>query len=138
MQKNIIRVIEFVFSNPLKEEVAPQPLLALFKIEDIVSITQIDQHFSLLTLNTGQTYKLFGTSRSLHNRYLYALEKEGNLYYDPIIRPSSAIYHNPHKLEGDEIFIDSFQLTAFFQATKPELLNNKIIQNNINIMQDSL
>lgn len=138
LQKHTFRVIEFIFCDPLQHDVTlagKYPLLGLFKLEEIVSITQIDENFANLTLITGQQYRLLGKSRTLHNRFLYALEKEGNLYYDSIIRPTSAIYHNPLILEADGIFMDSLQLAAFFKVTNPELLNNVAIQNKINNLE---
>lgn len=137
--KHTLRVIEFIFCDPLQNDVniaSCCPLLGLFKLDEVISITQISENLANLTLSTGQQYKLLGTSRTLHNRYLYALEKEGNLYYDPIIRPSAAIYHNPLQLETDDVFMDAFQLTGFFKVTKPELLNNQAIQDKINIINN--
>lgn len=135
MNKNMYlpRIIEFVFTLPsIVEKSSSFFSLGLFKVDEIISITEIDKQFCLLTLSNNKEYKIYGTSRAIHNRYLYTIEKLHEFYHDPIIRPSSFIYHHPLRLDIDNIFMDKGQLKAFFMAVDPSLLNSPAIEEKFN------
>jgi hypothetical protein len=129
---NAIRLIEFVFCSPLKDENDKIiPMTGIFQIDDIVGIVQEDKQFCTLSLHSGKSHKLYGTYRALTNRYIYALEKPREFYHDQLIRPSIAIYHNDFvHLEPNDAFLDEFQIKAFVQALRPELFNKFELTDN--------
>lgn len=129
---HVTRLIEFAYSLSTIENI--QPHLGIFNISDIVSITQYNQYFCTLSLSNNKEYYIYGTHRSLTNRYVYCLEKQYDLYHDHIIRPSVLVYHNPEAIEPDDAFLDRHQLYAFIQAIRPALLQKEYIIDKLGIL----
>lgn len=126
-----IPLIEYVFESSIKNEEGKSiPQVILIKASEIEGITQLDDTFCILyTLN--REYKVYGTMRTLSNRWTYCLEKTHIDYYDHIIRPTTAIYHDPSALVINDSYLDESQAKAFITAVAPQILNNKRLMNII-------
>lgn len=126
-----IPLIEYVFESKIENEQGiPIPKVILIKASEIEGITQLNDTFCILyTLN--KEYKVYGTMRTLSNRWTYCLERTHIDYYDPIVRPTTAIYHDPAALIINDSFLDEIQAKAFITAVAPQILNNNNLMNII-------
>lgn len=107
-----MKIIEFVAEKNSKFF---SPYVILIDCSDISCFEQIekdDNRCKLITKNKI-SYILYGSYKTITNRYFYALSKKYNLYEDDIIRPSIKVFHRPNLLEIDTAFFDSIQLKGF-------------------------
>lgn len=131
---NSIRLIEFVFCSPFSNQEEETPVVGAFHAEEVTHIMQFNSKFCTIEFKNGKEYRVYGTYRTLMNRLIYCLQlspAREDFYYDEIVRPSISIQHRPDELEKNNVYFDSPQLIAFFQALRPELLEKDYIMEKI-------
>lgn len=114
-----MRIIEFAIEKNPNEF---SPCVILLDLNDISSFEQIQnesEKCKLLT-KTNQEYTVYGTYKTVTNRFFYALSKKHNLYEDDTIRPSIRVFHRHQLLEVDVAFFDKLQLKAFIYGLVPD------------------
>ena len=121
----MVRLIEFAIET---EENNFSPSIIMLDCSDIVGIEQIYGLKDKCKLITKQnrTYNVYGTYRTLTNRFLYALNKRLNFHEDHIIRPSIGVIHKTELLEIDVSFFDITQLKAFIFGLDPNFNVNRL------------
>jgi hypothetical protein len=114
-----MRIIEFVAA---KNENEFSPCVILVDCADISGFEQIPDNKNICKLNikNSSSYFVYGTYKTLTNRFFYALSKKHNFYEDDVIRPSIRVYHRPNLLEPDVVFFDFLQLKGFIFGLNPD------------------
>ncbi len=109
-----MRFIEFAVATEINSF---EPSILLIDCNDISSFNKTEHHnICKLNTKTNQTYLIYGTYKTITNRFFYALSKKHNIYEDDIIRPSIRVIHRPNSLETDVAFFDLEQLKAFIYS----------------------
>jgi hypothetical protein len=121
----MVRLIEFAIETNINSF---SPSIILLDCSDIVGFEQIYGISDKCRLITKQnrTYTVYGTYRTLTNRFLYALNKKLNFHEDFTIRPSIGVIHKPELLEIDVSFFDKIQLKAFIFGLEPNFNINRL------------
>lgn len=121
----MMRLIEFAIET---ESDNFSPSIIMLDCSDIVGIEQLYSLKDKCKLITKQNriYTVYGTYRTLTNRFLYALNKKFNFHEDHIIRPSVGVIHKTELLEIDVSFFDKIQLKAFIFGLEPNFNVNRL------------
>lgn len=121
----MVRLIEFAIETDIDKF---SPAIIMLDCSDIVGFEQIYASKDRCKLITKQnkTYIVYGTYRTLTNRFLYALNKKLNFHEDSTIRPTIGVIHKPDLLEVDVSFFDKVQLKAFIFALDPNFNINRL------------
>ncbi len=121
----MLRIVEFaVESDPNKFS----PCIIMLDCSEIVGFEQIfgSNEKCKLTTKQNKTYTVYGTYRTLTNRFLYAINKKHSLHEDHTIRPTISVIHKPELLEPDVSFFDKIQLKAFIFGLDPNFDINRL------------
>jgi hypothetical protein len=114
-----MRIIEFAVEKTPSEF---SPCVMLMDCADISGFEQIseDKNRCKLITKTGKEYNVYGTYKTITNRFFYSISKKHNFYEDDTIRPSIRVFHRPQLLEIDTAFFDKIQLKAFIYGLIPD------------------
>jgi len=121
----MLRIIEFAIEAEFNKF---SPCIIMLDCSEIVGFEQIFGTNDKCKLITKQNkiYIVYGTYRTLTNRYLYALNKKHSLHEDHTIRPTIGVIHKPELLEPDVSFFDKVQLKAFIFGVDPNFNINRL------------
>lgn len=101
------------------------------EVNQISGIIPFSKDISILMLKNGDRFYIFGTHRSLNNRWIHGINLKLNIFEDILLRPSILIYHRVSEIRSDPSFLDYIQIKNFILALKPELLENESVIENI-------
>lgn len=120
-----MKLIEFAINT---NENTFSPSILLIDCNDISSFSQIPNRNDICFLHTkqNQSYRVYGTFKTLTNRFFYTLSKKNNIYEDEVIRPSIRVFHRIQSLEPDVAFMDPLQLKAFIFGIDPNFQIKKL------------
>jgi len=114
-----MRFIEYAIEKNPNEF---SPFVILVDCADISTFEQVPFKTNRCKLITKQKneYIVYGTYKTVTNRFFYAITKKYNFYDDDIMRPSIRVFHRPNLLEVDVSFFDKIQLKAFIYGLVPD------------------
>lgn len=98
------------------------PNVILLDCEDISTFVQLPGEIDRCKLITKQKneYVVYGTYKTVTNRFFYAITKKHNFHEDDIMRPSIRVFYRPDLLEIDTSFFDKAQLKGFIYGLIPD------------------
>mgnify|MGYP003545140374 FL=1 len=131
------RLMEFYVENPNFSE--PTAMQLFINIETEISyIMSINKSYSLLALNNGNKFVIYGNAKVHNTRYIYGLTrilsgKNSDYFSDRLIRPSLTYYFDNMKFDLENIHLDAGQVLGILYSLNSDNAITKFEQDELAI-----